>query len=83
LQIDFGKRESHDKELQELAYFMTVQRTSIAVIIGTASHRNMLQRDFREELFRFEILIPKGGTYEIQQLKRWVPPRTSWAEREA
>ncbi|MHA2433759.1 MAG: hypothetical protein ACXADO_11070 [Candidatus Thorarchaeota archaeon] len=36
MQIDFDKRESHDKELQELAYFMTVQRTSIAVVIGTA-----------------------------------------------
>jgi len=82
MQIDFGKHKSHDKDLQELAYFMTLQRTNIAVIIGTASHRNMLQKDFREELFHFEIFIPKRGTYKIQQLKRWVPFKDSLRQRE-
>lgn len=82
MQIDFGKHRSHDKALQELAYFMTVQRTEISVVIGTASHRNMLQKDFREELFHFEIIIPKRGMYEIQQLKRWIPFRDPLRQRE-
>nr|MDO8132602.1 hypothetical protein [Candidatus Njordarchaeum guaymaensis] len=55
------------------AYFMTTQRTSISVIVGTAPHRNVLQKDFREERFNFEIIIPVRGTFEIQKLKRWIP----------
>ncbi|MDH5439055.1 MAG: hypothetical protein OEZ48_00145 [Candidatus Bathyarchaeota archaeon] len=82
MQIDFGKHKSHDKTLQELAYFMTVTRPDMSVIIGTASHRNMLQKDFREELFHFEIIIPKRGMYEIQQLKRWIPFRDPLRQRE-
>ena len=42
----------------------------------------MLQKDFREELFHFELFIPKRGTYEIQQLKRWVSFKDPLRQRE-
>jgi len=82
MQIDFGKHKSYDKKMQELAYFLTTQRTHIAVIVGSAPHRDMLQKDFREELFHFEVIIPKRGTFEIQRLKRWIPFQDPLSHRE-
>jgi len=73
MQLDFGKHRSHDPEMRELCYFLTTQRTCIGIIIGTTSHRGMLAKDFREEMFHFEVIIPDRGTFEIQQLRRWLP----------
>lgn len=72
MQLDFGKHKAHDQELRELAYYLTVARPEISVLIGTCSHRGMLHKDFREELFHFEVIVPERGVVEIQRLKRWI-----------
>jgi len=73
MQLDFGKHKSSDPDLKELCYYLTVQRPNLGVILGTTSHRGMLSKDFREEIFHFEVIVPKRGLFEIQQLKRWIP----------
>jgi len=70
LQIDVGKNKAHDPDVQALAYHLTIERPHLKVLIGTTSHRGMLQKDFRELLFNFEVIVPERGSYEIQMLKR-------------
>lgn len=73
IQLWAGKHKAHDNDVRELAYFLTTQRPHINVIIATCPHRGMLQKDFREELFSFEIIVPKRGVFEVQRLKRNIP----------
>lgn len=79
MQATVGKDKQHDPNVRELAYYMTTLRPYYNVMIGTASHRGMLQKDFRD-LFHFEVITPVRGRYEVQQLKRWIdykkPTRT-------
>lgn len=79
MQATVGKDKQHDPRVRELAYYMTTLRPYYNVMIGTAPHRGMLQKDFRD-LFHFEVITPIRGRYEVQQLKRWIdykhPTRT-------
>ena len=79
MQATVGKDKQHDPKVRELAYYMTTLRPYYNVMIGTAPHRGMLQKDFRD-LFHFEVITPVRGRYEVQQLKRWIdykkPTRT-------
>jgi len=75
MQIDVGKHRAHDVDVQELAIQLTIERPHLKVLMGTVPHRGILQKDFREELFHFEVIVPSRGTYEIQRLKRWIPYR--------
>ena len=75
MQLAVGKHRAHDMEVRKLAYFFTTQRPHLSVLIGTAPHRGILQKDFREEIFHFEVIVPARGVYEVQQLKRWIPFR--------
>lgn len=79
MQATVGKDKQHDPKVRELAYYMTTLRPYYNVMIATAPHRGMLQKDFRD-LFHFEIITPIRGRYEVQQLKRWIdykkPTRT-------
>lgn len=79
MQATVGKDKQHDPKVRELAYYMTTLRPYYNVMIGTAPHRGMLQKDFRD-LFHFEVITPIRGRYEVQQLKRWIdykkPTRT-------
>jgi len=71
MQLTLGKHQQHNPEIKELAYYLTTVRPYVKIWIGTAPHRDMLQKDFRE-LFHFEIICPRRGVYEVQQLKRWI-----------
>ena len=71
MQLTVGKDKQHNPEIKELAYYLTTLRPYIKVWIGSAPHRGMLHKDFRE-LFHFEIICPTRGRYEVQQLKRLI-----------
>jgi hypothetical protein len=73
MQVDVGKNKAHDQDVMDLAYQLTIERTHLRVLIGTVPHRGMLQKDFREEIFHIEVIVPKRGVIEIQKLKRWIP----------
>jgi len=71
MELTLGKHQQHNKEIQELAYYMKTVRPYVKVWFGTAPSRDTLQKDFRE-MFHFEIIVVKRGLYEVQQLKRWL-----------
>jgi len=70
MQLSVSKTYAHDKDVSQLADFLTTQRTRLAVFIGTAPYRDILQKAFRERFFHFEIIVPYRGAFEIQQLQR-------------
>jgi len=71
MQMTVGKHQAHNLDVREFAYYLTTTRPYFAIMIGTAPHRGMLQKDFRE-FFHFEIIVPQRGIYEVQQLKHWI-----------
>jgi len=71
MQLTVGKDKQNDPDVKELAYYLTTVRPYYSVMLGTAPHRGMLQKDFRE-MFHFEVIIPVRGIYEVQQLKHWI-----------
>lgn len=71
MQLTIGKDKQHNPEIKELAYYLTTVRPYVKIWIGSAPHRGMLHKDFRE-LFHFEIICPSRGRYEVQQLKRLI-----------
>ena len=71
IHLTLGKDKQHNPEIRELAYYMTTVRPYVRVIIATASHRDHIQKDFRE-MFHFEVICAKRGLYEVQQVKKWL-----------
>jgi len=79
--LTLGKHQQHNKEIQELAYYLTTVRPYVHVWFATASDRDKIQKDFRE-MFHFEIIVVRRGRYEIQQLKKWLNFRRPQKVRE-
>jgi len=71
MQMTVGKHQAHNPDVREFVYYLTTQRPYFAVMIGTAPHRGMLQKDLRE-FFHFEVIVPVRGVYEVQQLRHLI-----------
>lgn len=71
MQMTVGKHQAHNPDVREFVYYMTTQRPYFGIMIGTAPHRGMLQKDFRE-FFHFEVIVPVRGVYEVQQLRHLI-----------
>lgn len=71
MQATLGKDKQHDKDIKELAFYLTTVRVYVPIWIGSAPDIGMLQKNFRE-MFHFEVICSQRGVYEVQQLKKFV-----------